>query len=65
MTLVELQAKRESILQQIEVARVTFGERSVEYGDKRKALELIDAEIAKLEGPQDRQFTIQTKRGLQ
>lgn len=45
MTLVELQAKRESIIRSIGVARESFGERSVEYADAEKALALIDVEI--------------------
>jgi hypothetical protein len=48
MTLEELEAKREEILRRIGIARASFGERSVEYSDAQKALEVLDAEIEKL-----------------
>ena len=64
MTLEELQTKRDEILASIGHARVTFGERSLEYSRQQEALALIDAEIARLQSPQVRLFTIQTKRGL-
>jgi len=47
MTLAALQTKRDEILQQIGVVRQSFGERSVEFSDAKKALEVLDAEIAK------------------
>lgn len=66
MTLEELQAKRDEILATIHEARLQFGDRSEEFiTDKAKALAIIDAEIAKLQSPAERQFTIQTKRGLE
>ncbi len=64
MTLEQLQAKREEILQSLGIARVQFGERSMEYARQQEALTVVDREIAKLESPQPRQFTIQTSRGL-
>jgi len=64
MTVEALQAKREQILKTIGTVRVQFGERSVEFSRQSDALALIDAEIAK-RSPQVRQFTIQTKRGLE
>src|SRR3989304_3061745 len=48
MTLEELQAKREEILKAIGIARVQFGDRSLQYvEDKKRELALIDEEIAK------------------
>lgn len=64
MTLEQLQAKREEILQSLGIARIQFGERSIEYARQQEALAVVDREIAKLESPQPRQFTIQTSRGL-
>ena len=46
MTLAELQTKREEILNNVGIARATYGDRSVEYSDAKKALELIDEEIS-------------------
>jgi hypothetical protein len=46
MTLEELQAKREQILKTLGIYRATFGDRSVEYSDAQKALNVIDNEIA-------------------
>jgi high-affinity nickel permease len=66
MTLAELQAKREEVLQSLGIARITFGERSIEYARQADALAAIDREIARLAQPeQTRVFTIQSKRGLQ
>lgn len=66
MTLEQLQAKRDEILKAIGIARVIFADRSVEYtADKEKELAVIDAEIARLQSPQARQFTVQTSRGLE
>lgn len=48
MTLQDLQAKREEILASIGIARVQFGERSVQYSDQQKALAAIDAEIQRM-----------------
>jgi hypothetical protein len=64
MTVEALQAKREQILKTIGTVRVQFGERNVEFSRQQDALALVDAEIAK-QSPQARQFTIQTKRGLE
>jgi hypothetical protein len=65
MTLTELQERREEIVRSLGVTRVQFGERSVEYGRQREALELIDREIAKLtQAGEQRVFTIKTSRGL-
>ena len=65
MTLDQLQAKRDSVVQSIGVARVQFADRSIEYvQDKQRELALIDAEIARLQSPQSRQFTVKTSRGL-
>jgi len=65
MTLAELQERREEIIRSLGVARVQFGERSLEYGRQKEALELIDREIAKLtQAGEQRVFTIKTSRGL-
>jgi hypothetical protein len=47
MTIPELQAKRDEILQRVDVAKTQFGDRSVEYADAQKSLALIDNEIAR------------------
>ena len=67
MTLAELQAKREEILAEMGSPDVQFEARGVKrrpQAELEAALAKIDAEIAKLQSPQDRLFTIQTKRGL-
>jgi len=65
MTLIELQERRDEIVRSLGVARVQFGERSLEYGRQKEALELIDREIAKLtQTGEQRVFTIKTSRGL-
>jgi hypothetical protein len=65
MTLTELQERRDEIVRSLGVARVQFGERSLEYGRQKEALELIDREIAKLtQASEQRVFTIKTSRGL-
>jgi len=65
MTLTELQERREEIVRSLGVTRVQFGERSVEYGRQREALELLDREIARLtQAGEQRVFTIKTSRGL-
>lgn len=63
MTVVELQAKREAILASLGVARLQFGERSIEYSRQADALAVVDREIEK-QSPGVRVFPIQTKRGL-
>jgi ribosomal protein L7/L12 len=66
MTLAELQERREEIVRSLGVTRVQFGERSVEYGRQREALELIDREIAKLtQAGEQKVFVIKTSRGLE
>jgi len=65
MTLAELQERRDEIVRSLGVARVQFGERSLEYGRQKEALELLDREIAKLtQAGEKRVFTIKTSRGL-
>jgi hypothetical protein len=49
VTIEQLRAKRDEILQTIGTTAVRFGERSVEYGNAKDALATIDAEIAKAE----------------
>jgi len=67
MTLEELQAQREAILAEMGQPDVQFEQRGVTRRPQPEldaALARVDAEIAKLQSPQDRLFTIQTKRGL-
>lgn len=66
MTLAELQERREEIVRSLGVTRVQFGERSVEYGRQREALELLDREIARLtQAGEQKVFVIKTSRGLE
>jgi len=66
MTVTELQTKRDQLLKALGIARVQFGERQVEYvTDKERELRLVDSEIARLQSPNDRVFTVQTKRGFE
>ena len=66
MTLEELQAKREEILKAIGIARVQFGDRSLQYvEDKKRELSLIDEEIAKAGSAKvTRHIRIATAKGL-
>jgi len=65
MTLAELQERRDEIVRSLGVTRVQFGERSVEYGRQKEALELLDRELARLtQAGEQRVFTIKTSRGL-
>ena len=65
MTLAELQERREEIVRSLGVTRVQFGERSVEYGRQREALELLDRELARLtQAGEQRVFTVKTARGI-
>jgi len=66
MTLSELQERRDEIVRTLGVARIQFGERSIEYARQAEALQAIDREIARLTQPGEAKvFTIQTSRGLQ
>ena len=68
MTLIELQAERETILKAMsQPAEVNKGDKRVRFRtpeEYRTALASIDAEIAKLEGAAGRTFVIQTCRGI-
>ena len=70
MTLDELQAKREELLKAIGIARVQFGDRSLQYvADKERELALIDAEIARVQAktsgtPMTRQIRVSTEKGF-
>lgn len=68
VTLEQLQAQRDSILADMTGAGVVqHGDQSVTFKSQvelEAALARIDAEIAKLQSPQPKQFTIQTSRGL-
>ncbi len=63
MTLSELQAKRDEILNTLGIARLEFGERSVQYAEQQQALALIDAEIAKASSTTDRFSLARTSKG--
>ena len=65
MTLAELQERRDEIVRTLGVARLQFGERSIEYARQAEALQAIDREIARLTQPGEAKiFVIQTSRGL-
>ncbi|MGE5597629.1 MAG: hypothetical protein ACM3S1_16520 [Hyphomicrobiales bacterium] len=64
MTLEELQARRDEIVRTIGTIRVGHGDKSVEFSRQQDALAAIDAEIARLQSPQPKKFTIQTSRGI-
>ena len=70
MTLDELQAKREELLKAIGIARVQFGDRSLQYvADKERELALIDAEIARVQAKTrgssiTRQIRVSTEKGF-
>jgi len=65
MTLAELQQKRDEIVRTLGVARIQFGERSIEYARQAEALQAIDREIARLTQPGEQKvFVIKTSRGL-
>ena len=66
MTLADLQAQRDKIVKTLGIARVQFGERSIEYARQSEALQAIDREIARLTAlGEAKVFTIQSSRGLQ
>lgn len=64
MTVAELQSKRDEILNSLGVARLQFGERSIQYAEQEKALALIDAEITKVSGTSPDRFSLaRTSKG--
>ncbi len=68
MTIDQLQAKRETILATMGGPRsVAYQDRSMTQPEQKElqaALQQIDAEIARVQSPASRLFTIQTSRGL-
>ena len=52
MTISELQAKRDEVLKRLGIVQERYGERSVQYGDAKGALALLDAEIGRLQAAQ-------------
>ena len=68
LTLEQLQAQREDVLTSMRAeSRIECSDRGVTYkpqAELEAALQRIDAEIAAMQSPQSRQFTIQTSRGL-
>ena len=67
-TLEQLQAQRDSILSDMaKPSKIAFEGMQTDYrpqADLEAALRRVDAEIAKVQSPQPRQFTIQTNRGI-
>lgn len=64
MTVADLQTKRDEILNSLGVARLQFGERSIQYAEQEKALALIDAEITKVSGSAADRFSLaRTSKG--
>jgi len=64
--LAELHQRRDEIVRTLGVARIQFGERSIEYARQAEALQALDREIARLMQPGEAKvFTLQTSRGLQ
>jgi len=68
LTLEQLQAQRDELIADMsKPSRIEFSDRGVTnrpQGELDAALQRIDAEIAKLQSPQSRQFVIQTSRGI-
>ena len=68
LTLAQLQAQRAEIVEHMgKPSQVQFGDKSVTYRPQAEldaALQRIDGEIAAMQSPQSRQFTVQTSRGL-
>jgi hypothetical protein len=66
-TLADLQAQRDSILAEMGAPDVQFENRSLKrrpQAELDEALKRVDREIAAVQSPQSRQFTIQTSRGI-
>jgi hypothetical protein len=69
LTLDQLQAERDALLEIIGkgIRRIQFSDRLLEYetqAEMEAAVQRIDREIAALQSPKSRQFTIQTNRGI-
>jgi hypothetical protein len=69
LTLAQLQQRRDEILDEMgRASEVRFSDgRSVTQRPQTEldaALQRVDAEIAAMQSPQSRQFTVQTSRGL-
>lgn len=69
LTLEQLQEERDALLEQMGKGynRIQFQDRALDYrpqAELEEALKRIDREIAALQSPQSRQFTIQTNRGI-
>jgi hypothetical protein len=68
LTLEQLQAQRDKTIQEMSLeSRVDFSDRGITRRSQEEleaALRRIDTEIAALQSPQSRQFTIQTSRGI-
>jgi hypothetical protein len=66
-TLADLQTQRGNIIAEMGMPDVQFAERSVKrrpQAELEEALKRLDREIAAVQSPQSRQFTIQTSRGI-
>ena len=68
VTLDQLQAQRDAIIGEMGQPNVQFGERALTRRPQAEldaALRKIDAEIAKLQSPQNTMFTIHSSRGIE
>ncbi len=69
LTLEQLQAEREkAIMAMASPERVEFQGRSITnrgQRDLQATINSLDAEIARMQSPQDRTFVIQSKRGIE
>ncbi len=66
-TLADLQAQRDTIIAEMGGPDVQLQDRSVKQRSQAEldqALQRVDREIASLQSPQPKQFTIQTSRGI-
>lgn len=46
MTVSELQIKRDEVVKSLGLIKTQFGDRSLQYGEQKTALEILDKEIA-------------------
>jgi hypothetical protein len=64
-TLADALAKREEILKSLDIARTQYGDKSVEYSNRKEALSVINDEISRLSssGSYVRSTIVQHSRG--
>jgi hypothetical protein len=63
VTLLVWQAKEAELVAQLGVAAVRFGERSIQYADTLKSLELVQGKITALGGTTLRRTVVRTVKG--